>query len=76
MHSDAHDTQLYVAFDHKDPFRMSEVMKTLECCIADIRIWMLRNRLKVKESKIEMIVFSSSHVNLPARSVAVGGESL
>ena len=37
---------------------------------------MLRNRLKMNDSKTEMILFRSSRVKLPALSVAVGGESL
>ena len=32
-------------------------MKSLECYIADIRLWMLRNRLKMNGSQTEMIVF-------------------
>ena len=38
---------------------MNEVVKYLERYIADIRIWMLRNRLKMNVSETEMIVFSS-----------------
>ena len=55
---------------------MSEAVKSLECCIADIRIWMLRNRLKIKGSKTEMTVFPSARVKLPDLCVAVGGEYL
>ena len=60
MHSYADDTRLYAAFDHKDLPSTSEAMKSLECCTDDVRIWILRNRLKINESKTEMIVFSSS----------------
>ena len=41
---------------------MSEAMKSLECCIADIRMWMIRNSLKMIESYTEMIVFASPSV--------------
>ena len=76
MYSYADDSELYVAFDHKHPSCMSQVMKSLECCIADIMIWMLRNRLEMKDSKTGMIGFSSLHVKLATLSVAVGGESI
>jgi len=59
MHSYADDIQLYISFDHKDSTSVSEAVKSLECCIDDIRIWMLRNRLKMNDSKTEMIIFAS-----------------
>ena len=49
MHSYADDTQWHAAVDHKDPSITSEAMKSLECCSADIRIWMLRSRLKMND---------------------------
>ena len=76
MQSYVDETQLYVAFDHKDPSNVNEAMNSLECCSANIRIWMIRNRPKMNVSKTEMIVFSSPRVKLPALSVAVGGGNL
>ena len=72
MHSYADDTQLYISFDHRDPSSITKAVKSLECCIDDIRIWMLRNRLKMNDSKTEMMVFASPRVKLPTLSVAVG----
>ena len=56
MHWYADDAQLCVAFGHKDASSTREPMKSLECCIADIRIWMLRNRPKMNDGKTEMVV--------------------
>jgi len=75
MHSYADDIQLYISFDHKDSTSVSEAVKSLECCIDDIRIWMLRNRLKMNDSKTEMIVFASPRVKLSDFSIAVGTQS-
>ena len=38
LHSYENDTQLYVAFDHKDPSNISKAVETLEACVDDIRI--------------------------------------
>ena len=62
MHSYKDNAQLYVGSDHKDPSGISKAMKSLECCIFDIRIWILRNRLKMNDSKRQMIDFSLPHV--------------
>ena len=43
MHSYADDTQLYILFDHRELSSICKVVKSLECCIDDIVIWMLRN---------------------------------
>ena len=64
IHSYGDDIQMYVAFDHRDPSSTSPA------------IWMFRNRLKMNDSKTEMIVFSSLRVKPSACIVAVGGESL
>jgi hypothetical protein len=43
IHSYGDDTQLYISFYHRDLSSISKAVKTLECCIDDIGIWMLRN---------------------------------
>ena len=51
MHNFADDTQVYATFDHKHPSSVIEAVKSAECCTARIRIWMLRNRLKMNRVK-------------------------
>ena len=52
----ADDTQLYIAFKCKDPL---ESLTKLNMCISDIRVWMIKNKLKINDSKTEFIIFRS-----------------
>ena len=40
-------------------------------CISDIRVWMIKNKFKINDSKTEFIIFRSPH-NLSDLSVSVG----
>ena len=42
LHSYEDDTQLYIAFDHKDPSSTNKAVETLETCVDDIRTWMIK----------------------------------
>ena len=53
-HVYANDTQLYIFFDNKDP---SGPLARLNSCISDKRVWMIRNKLKISDSKPEFIIF-------------------
>ena len=55
-HVYADDTQLYVSFKCKQPL---EAILKLNSCLADIRRWMITNKLKINDSKTEFIVFRS-----------------
>ena len=48
------DTQLYISFKCKDPL---ESLTKLNMCISDIRVWMIKNKLKINDSKTEFINF-------------------
>ena len=50
------DTQLYILFKFKDPL---ESLTKLNMCISDIRVWMIKNKLKINDSKTEFIIFRS-----------------
>jgi len=54
-----HGIYLCIPFDHKDISRINKALKYLECCIDDVKICMLRNRLKMNDSKTEMMIFAS-----------------
>ena len=43
-HIYADDTQLYISFKCKDPL---ESLTKLNMCISDIRVWMIKNKLKI-----------------------------
>ena len=56
-HIYADDTQLYIKFDLSDS---STALEKINLCISDIRIWMIKHRLKINDSKTEFLVLSSS----------------
>ena len=70
-HIYADDTQLYISFKCKDPL---ESLTKLNMCISDIRVWMIKNKLKMNDSKTEFIIFRSPLLkqNLSDVSVRVG----
>ena len=74
FHSYADYTQLYVEFNHKDPNSIMAAVESLESCVEDVMIWMLRNRLKMNDSKTEMMVFAPPRAKLHVLSVSVGPE--
>ena len=53
-HIYADDTQLYISFKCMDPL---ESLTKLNMCISDIRVWMIKNKLKINDSKTEFIIF-------------------
>ena len=55
-HIYADDTQLYLSFKCDNP---SITLSKLNNCISDIRVWMIKNKLKINDSKTEFIVFRS-----------------
>ena len=67
----ADDTQLYVGLQDTDQTSMA--IHRLELCLSDIRHWMLQNKLKLNDSKTEVIRFSSRYRNtLEFPGVTVG----
>ena len=65
-HIYADDTQLHISFKCKDPL---ESLTKLNLCISDIRVWMIKNELKINE----FITFRSPLLkqNLSGLSVSV-----
>ena len=55
-HIYADDTQVYLSFDVENP---EEALDKLNSCLADIRSWMIKNKLKINDSKTEFVIFSS-----------------
>ena len=53
----ADDTQLYVCFDLSNP---NVALDRMNLCISDLRIWMIRNKLKINDSKTEFLIIISS----------------
>ena len=70
-HIYADHTQLYISFKCKDPL---ESLTKLNICISDIRLWMIKNKLKINNSKIKFLIFRSPLLkqNESNLSVSVG----
>ena len=51
------DPQLYIKFDLSDP---SIALEKNNLCISDIRTWMIKNKLKINDSKTKFLVLTSS----------------
>ena len=58
-HIYADDTQLYVSFDPKSPEDAASAQLRLTQCIAEVRSWMLANKLRLNDSKTELFLFAS-----------------
>ena len=67
--------QLYMSFDPTDNEDAASVLKQLEDCISDIRMWMVENKLKLNDDKTEVLVLTSKvHMSTHGVSqVLVGG---
>jgi len=74
-HVYADDTQLYLAFDlHNDP---DPSLSKLCSAIADVRSWMISNKLKINDDKTEFVILSSRHHNQPSNlQLQIGGVSI
>ena len=70
-HIYADDTQLYISFKCNNPLAS---LPKLNNCISDIRVLMIKNKLKINDSKTEFIVFRSPQAkqDLSSLSVYVG----
>ena len=70
----ADDTQIYVEFDlNKESYDTAKAK--LEACIADIRVWMRNNKLKLNDDKTEFVVITPSRQcgKVTIDSIHVGG---
>ena len=67
----SNSTQLNISFKCKDPL---ESLTKLNMCISDIRVWMIKNKLKINDSKTEFIIFRFPllNQNVSDLSVSVG----
>ena len=56
FHIYADDTQIYCSFDLSDS---DNTKSRIENCIADIRLWMISQKLKLNDDKTEIIILSA-----------------
>ena len=74
-HIYADDTQLYISFKSKEPL---ECLEKLNSCISDIRVWMIKHKLKINDAKTEFIIFRSPllRTDLSSVSISVGDSQI
>ena len=74
----ADDTQLYLAFNPNTVSGITDATEALQKCLSDIKKWMMANKLKLNESKTEILVIST-HTQLKKNllsCVSFAGESI
>ena len=59
MHTYADDTQLYLSFSDDSRVEQSAALSAMQNCIADIRQWMLQDRLRLNDDKTEFIIIGT-----------------
>lgn len=59
IHCYADDTQLYLSFSPNNSADQDIAVTTMEKCIADIRNWMLNDKLKLNDEKTEFIIIGT-----------------
>ena len=71
IHAYADDTQLYLSFK---PTSQQNAVNTIEECIADVRAWMVSNRLLINDSKTEFLIIGSRQqlANINVEGVTLG----
>jgi len=60
-HGFADDTQLYNRLTLRNQSSWESQVQTMQDCIADVRTWMMVNRLKLNDSKTEVMVVTSKN---------------
>ena len=62
------DTQLYISFKSKEPL---EYLEKLNSCISDIRVWIIKQKLKINDSKTEFKNFPIPLLRTDLSSVSI-----
>ena len=55
----ADDSQLYIGFSAANPSEIDDVLKRIECCLREIKRWMVQNFMKLNEDKTEFILLGT-----------------
>ena len=58
----ADDSQLYISFHPNRASKFTDVQDRNNRCLAEIKVWMVNNFMKLNESKTELLVLGKSHV--------------
>ena len=75
-HFYADDSQLYIAFRPRDVTSRDEAVARVEACVADIRIWMRSNYLKLNDDKTELLILGTSPRTVTNLSIIIGDDRI
>ena len=77
-HLYADDTELYMAFKPSDTISKCDAISRIEACVADIRIWMNDNFLKLNDDKTGLLVITTREElsKISDISIKVGDQSI
>jgi len=72
------DTYLYISLDTDNELNLSCTLKNLEHCIADIRLWMTQDLLRLNDIKTNILYLASSHCvkSLKTPALQMGASSI
>ena len=59
MHTYADDTELYISFNADSRAGRLAALSAMQNCIADIRKWILQDRLRLNDDKTEFIIIGT-----------------
>jgi hypothetical protein len=78
FHIYADDTQIYVSCDPKSDSAVHRAVHQLETCIADLRIWMKQNKLKLNDNKSEFFIAGTAQTlaKLPPLELKLGNTTI
>lgn len=72
-HMYADDTQLYFSLE---PSNSSQLVKTLEACVSDVKEWMLVNKLKLNDDKTETVLCNPKSFDIVSSQITIGTENI
>jgi len=70
-HSFSDDTQIYSRLSIRDKPRLDLQLQNMQNCLEDIRNWMVVNKLKLNDSKTEILVITSRHNSKYTESIRI-----
>ena len=73
-HGFADDAQLYDRLPRKDSVARQQVVDRMEGCLAEVRVWMAQNKLKLNDSKTECLVISGKGTRREEFTIQIGDE--
>ena len=72
-HMYADDTQLYLSIE---PANVHDLVYSLECCLNDVKTWMVDNKLKLNDEKTEVLLCNPKKYNVDLDTIKIGNDTV